>query len=218
MTSAVFAVLSLALSAAAFGTTVLITMPAVARARVQRQAELARDRIVDAMLSQDIAFDNPRAEEALMRCHVLAVHSGDLTLSNAVGTMIGLSRASADLRVEVEVETHRAQILQESVGKATEKGEFLLVAVDRYLISILARYYVRGSALWWMLIPLQWSTWILRSRQIPVATEVSQAMDQPLPGEIARKVLNDAPGDFEDSPWNGHHTALWWQRGHAHVA
>ncbi|AOZ64459.1 minor tail protein [Mycobacterium phage PhancyPhin] len=193
---------------------ILWIRPAIARARVEREALGVRDRVVDGILSGDIDRDNPRAMDALMFSHVLEKHSRDLTLSAALATLFTVQQSGTDVRADTKARA--ASVAEQSRGKATDAGERRLQEAERDLDAILAHYYVRGSALWWLLAPLQRLSRFAhqhRKRMSAPADEHSHVLDQARPGDIATEVREASRGLHVPAPlWAANKQAPLWAR------
>ncbi|TDO18185.1 hypothetical protein EV580_1369 [Mycobacterium sp. BK086] len=200
MSTAVVLFLGFLLPLAAGWFALLWGRPAVARARVEYEALRIRDRVMDGILSGDISKDDPRAQDVLKYCDFLADHSRELSLSVACAVWTGMREAGIDPH-------QRAQEKAASrVGSflGTEGGRRRLQEAEAELDHSIARYFVHGSTLWWILSPAQRVTRYLRSRQSP-SLDVPIPADPPKPGELATKVREASRGQsFPPALWTVH--------------
>jgi hypothetical protein len=166
--------------------------PAVARARVEREALLIRDRVVDDMLAREIEPTNPRAQDAIAFCDFIANHSREITLASAFDTARGMRRAGVDPLAESKARAEKAKA--NSQGLATNEGQRCLEEAERDLDRIMTNYFVRGSALWWILAPAQRLLRFLAKRSKPASEQFAKAIKQPFPDELATDVREAARG------------------------
>ncbi len=171
---------------------VLWVRPAIARASVEREALLIRDRVVDAMLAGQVKPDNPRAQDAIGFCDFIAEHSREITLSSAFDTVRGLRSAGVDPVEESRARAEKARA--NSKGFASADGQLCIDQAEREIDRIMADYFVRGSALWWILAPSQRLSRFLAKRSRPASEQVMKGIKQPFPGELATDVREAARG------------------------
>ncbi len=120
----------------------LLVRPAVARARLRRDATLVRSKIIDAVLDGHIKRDDPAASETLVWIHTLTHHATAIGWSEA----IAVSKALEDLGV-------RPQAPNLSYNKMSPEGRRIMIEASRDLDRFVARYFIDGSRLWWVLAP-----------------------------------------------------------------
>jgi hypothetical protein len=183
--------------------------PAVARARVEREVLLIRDRIIDGILNDGIASTNPRALDLIKFCDFVANHSRQLTLPAALITDLALRRSGVDTVAEARTKKEKAVV--NSAGLANDNGEQCLSQAEKDVDAAIATYLVRGTAMWWLLVPMEHlmrllNWWRSSTAHHPTPSEqFSATLKQPFPGELASEVRESARGKDTPSPW--------WTRG-----
>jgi hypothetical protein len=207
LSNAVFLVGAYLAPLAAVWAAVLWMRPAVARARVEREALLIRDSVVDGILSEEIDPTNPRAQDAIRFCDFLAEHSREITLSTLLDTARGLKKAGVDFVAESKARAEKA--VANSAGLATEDGQRRLDRAEKDLDNILAFYLVRSSPIWCVLVPAQRVLRLIGKRSVQdqrPAQQVAGAIGRPLPGELGGVVRESARGETAPSAlWTAHH-------------
>lgn len=136
--SAVFAVATLGVA----WVNLLLIRPAVARARLRREATLVQYRVIDAVLDRQVERDDPAVDETLYWIHVLTHHSSDIGWSEAKA----IASAVDDMGVVLERPVH-------SYNNMTPAGRKVMIEAERDLDRLVAEYFVNGSRLWWVLAP-----------------------------------------------------------------
>lgn len=183
---------------------VLWVRPAVARAQVEREALLIRDKVIDGILAGEIDDDNPRARDAIMFCEFIAGHSRELSLAAAISTAWALKRAGID--VAAESRERRAKAVANSAGLATNEGERCLRDAEDKLDDVLSVYLVRGTGLWWILAPIQrvlrfLSDRVKDSSDTNPCEQLAATIKHPFPSELATDVRESSRGSDKPPPW-----------------
>jgi|GEM_PF-2054696 hypothetical protein len=194
----------------AFWAAVLWIRPAVARARVEREALLVRDRIMDGILAGDISPENGRAADAIEFCDYLAENSREFKFLTIAATERGFKRANFD--VKARAAELRKQALADSYNFANEGGQRRLQECEEEIDHMLARYFVRGSSLWFVLAPAQRLSRFVAPlrRKVMAARSASVSSESPvpsLPGELATDLRETWRGSnigLAASPWTVH--------------
>lgn len=199
MAAAVTLILGLLLPLATVWVFVLWGRPAIARARVEHEAVMIRDRIMDGILSGDIDKDDPRAVDALTYCKFLTNHSRELSLSVAFAVSKGMRSAGVNIKDKAQEKA----AIRETVANATEGGSRRLQEAERELDNVIGTYFVRSSALWWLLTPLQRLSRYLKAREVVSEHDLSR-MD-PRPAALAAEVREASRGlTYPPALWTVH--------------
>lgn len=120
----------------------LLVRPAVARARLRREATVIRDEIIDAVLDGHIRRDDQAVHELLGWIHMLTHHATEVGWAEAAS----ITEALEDLGVRPD-----RPVL--SYNRMSPEGRRVMIDAERRLDHIVARYFVDGSRLWWVLAP-----------------------------------------------------------------
>ena len=166
--------------------------PIVARARVQRKAEAIHDELMDAIFRGEIDADNPRAIDALTYSEFLAKSAHELCISAVVAADMAADHVGYDLSTKFK--ERKSSVLFASRGKATAAGDTILENVEDQLDQVVAWFFVRGTVLWPILVPMQIAVRFLRKQSSATAEHISKTIDQPRPGELATEIRESARG------------------------
>lgn len=183
---------------------VLWIRPAIARAQVEREALLIRDKVVDGILAGDIDEDNPRARDVIMFCEFIAGHARELTLVAAHSTAWALKKAGIDTAAESR--ERRAKAVANSTGLATNEGARCLRDAEDKIDDVLSVYLVRGTGLWWILAPMQrvlrFSSNRAKGNCDPNPCEqLAATVKHPFPNELATDVREYSRGSDKPPTW-----------------
>ena len=200
------ALLTLLLALLSIWVGILWVRPAVARARVQREALLVQDRIWNAMHDGEIDRSSARAQDALLFCQFLIDHPKELCLTNAVAVGTAWKRAGSwdDQREAMRKEL--AELRSETAEGQTSVGNRILQEAEAEIDRIVKWYFFRGSAVWPLLTPLSWFTraCITRAhsldRLIDTETTIAQALD-PDSVDLATEVRETSALRHHGSDW-----------------
>ncbi|BDY31439.1 hypothetical protein [Mycolicibacterium mageritense] len=166
--------------------------PMVARARVQRKAEAVHDDLMDAIFRGDIRVDNARAVDALAYSEFLTKSAQKLCISAVVATEMAAERVGFDMNAEVKKRNDATMLA--SRNKANAAGAAVLDEAERELDRAVAWYFVRGTILWPLLVPMQTAVRFLRKQKSATAEQISLTIDQPRPEERATELRESARG------------------------
>lgn len=179
----------------------LCSVPAVARARIERKALMIRDRIVDGIIAGEIEPDNARARDALEFCDYLDQNAEDVTIRAAVTTEKTMARLGVSF--DELAQKRASQVSKKSFDNASPRGRSILASAERALDIELSRYMIRGSVLWWYYWPLHEIRTRLVRRATPRAKSIAENIDDPSSGLATdfRQSTRRTGGKVAVLPW-----------------